>query len=62
MHSKIIDSDAAVAYVLVLDPGDEAVTGISSFAREERLKAAQVTAIGALSRRRSAGSCPHRSR
>ena len=47
MRSKIIDSSSAPTYVLVLDPGDEAVASISSFARDRNLTAAQVTAIGA---------------
>ena len=47
MHSKIIDSTAAPTYVLVLDPGDEAIAVITAFAREQSLTAAQVTAIGA---------------
>lgn len=50
MRSKIIDSSPAPTYVLVLDPGDEAVTSISSFARDQDLTAAQVTAIGAFER------------
>ena len=50
MRSKIIDSAAARTYVVVLDPGDEAVASISSFAREQHLTAAQVTAIGAFER------------
>jgi uncharacterized protein len=47
MRSKIIDSAAAPTYVLVLEPGDEAMAAISAFAREQELTAAQVTAIGA---------------
>jgi uncharacterized protein len=50
MRSKIIDPPPAPTYVLVLDPGDEAVASISSFAREQNLTAAQVTAIGAFER------------
>jgi predicted DNA-binding protein with PD1-like motif len=50
MRSKIMDSAAAPTFVLVLDPGDEAVASISSFAREQNLTAAQVTAIGAFER------------
>ncbi len=50
MRSKIIDSAAAPTYVLVLDPGDEAVAGITGFAREQNVTAAQVTAIGAFER------------
>ena len=50
MRSKIIDSAAAPTYVLVLDPGDEAVAAITGFAREQNVTAAQVTAIGAFER------------
>jgi predicted DNA-binding protein with PD1-like motif len=34
-------------YVVVLDPGDEAMAVLSAFSREQRLTAGQVTAIGA---------------
>ena len=50
MRSKIIDSSPAPTFVVVLDPGDEAVASISSFARDQNLTAAQVTAIGAFER------------
>lgn len=50
MRSKIMDSSPAPTYVLVLDPGDEALASISSFARDQNLTAAQVTAIGAFER------------
>jgi predicted DNA-binding protein with PD1-like motif len=36
-----------VGYVVVLDPGDEAMAVLSAFSREQRLTAGQVTAIGA---------------
>ena len=39
-----------VGYVIVLDPGDEAVAALSAFSREQRLTAGQVTAIGAFER------------
>lgn len=47
MRSKTVDSGTAPTYVLVLDPGDEAVAAITSFACERQLSAAQITAIGA---------------
>lgn len=47
MRSKIIETGAAPTYVLILDPGDEAVASITSFARGQNLTAAQITAIGA---------------
>ncbi|MGY1845792.1 MULTISPECIES: PPC domain-containing DNA-binding protein [unclassified Blastococcus] len=37
-------------YVVILDEGDEAVAALTSFAREEQLSAAQVTAVGAFRR------------
>ena len=36
-----------VTYVVVCDPGDEAVSALMQFARSERLEAAQITAVGA---------------
>jgi predicted DNA-binding protein with PD1-like motif len=47
MQWKKVGSAGAAAYVVVLDPGDEAIAALSQFARRERLSAAQVTAIGA---------------
>lgn len=41
---------AETTYVVVLDAGDEAYSALSEFARERRLSAAQVTAIGAFER------------
>ena len=37
-------------YVLVADPGDDAVEVLTAFAAEQRLTAAQITAIGAFER------------
>ncbi|MER5209746.1 PPC domain-containing DNA-binding protein [Streptomyces sp. NPDC002838] len=45
---QVQDSPAAV-FVLVLDPGEEAVAKITGFAREQSLGASQVTAVGAFS-------------
>lgn len=50
MRSKIIDSANSPTYVLVLDPGEEAIAVISAFAHQQSLTAAQVTAIGAFER------------
>jgi hypothetical protein len=36
-------------YVLVFDKGEEAIAGLTAFAREQRLTAARITAIGAFS-------------
>jgi uncharacterized protein len=48
MKYKIVDDADFVTYVVVCDPGDEAVSALSDFARSEKLEAAQVTAVGAL--------------
>jgi uncharacterized protein len=48
MKYKIVDDTDFVTYVVVCDPGDEAVSSLSDFARSENLEAAQVTAVGAL--------------
>ena len=46
MRSKVIGDADVVTYVVVRDPGDEAVAALEQFARAERLEASQVTAIG----------------
>ena len=51
MRSKLLDeSRGRRTFALVFDTGDEAMAGLSQFAREQRLAAAQFTAIGAFSR------------
>src|SRR5689334_9225224 len=50
MKSKVVEDADAVTYVVVCDPGDEAVGALSQFARDERLEASQVTAVGAFER------------
>lgn len=47
MRWKQVGSTDAPAYVVVLDPGDEAISALTEFSRGEGLSAAQVTAIGA---------------
>jgi len=47
MQWKKLVSAEALAYVVILDPGDEAIGALSDFSRREGLSAAQVTAIGA---------------
>ena len=47
MKAKIVEDADVVTYVVVCDPGDEAVSALSGFARSERLEAAQITAVGA---------------
>jgi hypothetical protein len=48
VKSKIVN-DTPKTYVLVLDKGDEAVSTIERFARDQAIGAAQITAIGAFS-------------
>jgi uncharacterized protein len=50
MKTKLIhEADGRRTFVIVLQSGDEAMSEIKSFAHRERLTAAQITAIGALS-------------
>ena len=49
MKSKLINDGPQKTYVLVLDKGDEAVSSIESFARENAISGAQLTGIGAFS-------------
>lgn len=50
MNSKVVESGDVVTYVVVCDPGDDAVRSLTEFARSERLEAAQITAVGAFER------------
>ena len=50
MKSKVVEDADVVTYVVVCDPGDEAVSVLTQFARAERLEAAQITAVGAFER------------
>jgi uncharacterized protein len=50
MKSKVVEDADVVTYVVVCDPGDEAVEALQEFARSEELEAAQITAIGAFER------------
>jgi uncharacterized protein len=50
MKSKIVEDADVVTYVVVCDPGDEAVSALEQFARAERLEASQVTAVGGFER------------
>lgn len=47
MKAKVVEDADVVTYVVVCDPGDEAVSALTQFARAEDLEAAQVTAVGA---------------
>ncbi|HTT50702.1 MAG TPA: PPC domain-containing DNA-binding protein [Streptosporangiaceae bacterium] len=50
MKSKIIEDADVVTYVVVCDPGDEAVATLQQFARSEQLEASQVTGVGGFER------------
>ena len=48
MKSKLIHESAGQrTFAIVFDTGDEAIAGLESFARDQRLGASQFTAIGA---------------
>lgn len=50
MQSKLIhEADGQRTYAIVLDAGEEVMGSLRAFAGQERLTAAQITAIGALS-------------
>ena len=50
MKAKVVEDADVVTYVAVCDPGDEAVSALTQFARSEHLEAAQITAVGAFER------------
>lgn len=50
MQTRLVSDNGQRTYVVVLDTGDEAMASLQAFAKRERVSAAQVTAIGALSR------------
>jgi predicted DNA-binding protein with PD1-like motif len=50
LKSKVVEDADVVTYVVVCDPGDEAVSALAQFARSERLEAAQITAVGGFER------------
>jgi uncharacterized protein len=47
MKYKVVEDADVVTYVVVCDPGDEAVAALTQFAQAEQLEAAQITAVGA---------------
>lgn len=49
MHSKMINNASEKTYVLILETGEEIVTQLQRFAKENNLTASRFTAIGALS-------------
>jgi predicted DNA-binding protein with PD1-like motif len=50
MKAKVVEDADVVTYVVVCDPGDEAVSALAQFARSEDLEAAQITGVGAFER------------
>ena len=50
MKAKVVEDADVVTYVVVCDPGDEAVSALTQFARNEGLEAAQITAVGGFER------------
>ena len=48
MKHKILNDDEQKTYAVILDYNDKVIDTILSFARIEKIKAAQFTAIGAL--------------
>ncbi len=47
MKYKVVEDADVVTYVVVCDPGDEAVDTLTQFAQAENLEAAQITGVGA---------------
>jgi len=47
MKAKVVEDADVVTYVVVCDPGDEAVAALNQFVQSERLEAAALTAVGA---------------
>jgi predicted DNA-binding protein with PD1-like motif len=50
MKSKVIEDADVVTYVVVCDPGDEAIATLQEFARAEDLEASQITGVGGFER------------
>jgi uncharacterized protein len=50
VKAKVVEDADVVTYVVVCDPGDEAVAALTQFARTEDLEASQITAVGAFER------------
>jgi predicted DNA-binding protein with PD1-like motif len=49
MRSRLLHRDGGASYVLVFDPGDEVIAGLTAFARTEGHEASDFTALGAFS-------------
>jgi uncharacterized protein len=50
MSWKLVDKSEGRTYVLVADPGEDALEALNALAHEEELSAAQITAVGAFAR------------
>ena len=50
MKSRIIEDADVTTYVVVCEPGDEAMASLMRFARSEGLEASQITGIGGFGR------------
>lgn len=50
MKYKVVEDADVVTYVVVCDPGDEAVAALTQFAQAEDLEAASIAAVGAFER------------
>lgn len=50
MRYKLLNADKQKTYAIILDSGNEVMSSIESFAKQENLKASQFTAIGAFSK------------
>jgi hypothetical protein len=50
MKSRVVEDAEVVTYVVVCDPGGEAYSSLTHFSRDERLEAAQLTAVGGFER------------
>ena len=49
MKAKLINDEGEQTFAVVFETGEEALAGLTSFAKEHRLDAARFTAIGAFS-------------
>lgn len=50
MKYKLLNADKQKTYAVILDSGDEVMESITSFAKNQNLKASQFNAIGAFSK------------
>jgi predicted DNA-binding protein with PD1-like motif len=50
MKSKIVEDADVITYIVVCEPGEEAVAALEEFARAERLEASHFTALGSFER------------